>query len=96
MRKEADHWSEFWFVAKVYLVFQVIAICLFVYVELTVEDAKTWWDLTASVCPILKVTDMLHYHSINATGYGLYIPAYYLIKALNFSKFKFLEPYDKK
>ena len=93
LRPESDHWKNFRVSCKILVFFISIAIGVFVYVENTVEDHKKWWTLTEKVCPKLKQTDMLHYHNINGLAYCTYVPAFYLMKALNYNYLKWYKAY---
>jgi hypothetical protein len=65
----------------------------FLYVEHNVVIPSHWLQLITKICPRVKDTDIFHYHNLNGCAYCLFVPVFYLWKAINHDYFNWLHSY---
>ena len=93
-RKDMNHWKHLFWVQVIVSVMYLAMIGIFLHVEYNVKIPSHWIPLIGSICPRLKESDILHYATLSQTSYLIYIPTYYLMKALNHEYFKLTNIYQ--
>ena len=68
-----------------YVFLLLIGTIIFIWVELSYEIPKEWFDNIIKVCPRFKKTDAFHFNIVGI-GYAIYVVVFYTLKAYQFER----------